>query len=220
MFCSSHIRDQKERVSCAQCSNTGFSQCASQFWSLQVVSQIAISICKPPIITMNFGPNQYIHPMVHCRGCTCLLIEKMQHLIKASLEIFWYILGGVKSWPGNINSFFKYIFFRNLQACWSQLLSSNFPTASCPTLSCESFECFGTDTFFKATPGTVVKISGYWWFLITAKDRLISLCFTSKLDNVGNWNRLMPAPWNDPTAVILEGLWSKLSNSPTVNRLS
>lgn len=110
-------------------------------------------------------------------------------------------------------------FSSSQQACSNHLFSFSWAPTSCPSFFAAGFDISGTDTFvvFRATAGTVVKLSAKWWsFLVSAKGSLISFCLFPKLDEVGNWNRLMPVPWNEPLAVVLEGIWSKLSSALSV----
>ena len=78
---------------------------------------------------------------------------------------------------------------------------------------------FGTFVVFSlsATAGTVVKLSGSAWHcFVSGAGSLIASLGCPMFVFVGDWNRLIPVPWKEPVAVVLEGLWSRLSTAPTV----
>ena len=63
--------------------------------------------------------------------------------------------------------------------------------------------------------GTLVNDSGSDGSFPDLSDRYIA-CLHNPRFSVGNWVILTPVPWNEPCAVVDEGLGSRLSKSPNI----
>ncbi len=92
-------------------------------------------------------------------------------------------------------------------------------------ITCEKFtnwnyySCISIWTIKRSCgPGLSCKVNS-WCSLLPESD-IFNWGLFSPGFALGNWKMLIPVSWNDFTAIVELGLWSKLSRAPTVNNLS